>query len=729
MKKIIYRFLISILFIISITIIYLSIIGIETKRFNKQIISIIKNFDENLDVDLKKIKIILDPINLEIKAKTVGTKFEIGKNNIEIESIKTKLSINSFLQDNFSLKDLEISTKSIQIQNLISFARNFNNTPELFLLEKIFKKGYLISDINLEFDDNGKIKDNFKINGFIKDGNVKFSKNYELKKIDLEFYYTQDNLKLEDIKLSLNKNLLLSKNILIKKSNEIFKINGSIENKDISSKDELFKRLLENYFSNLKILNLKFNSKNNFSFEISKKLGIKDFKVKSEIEIDNIVFLNNLELKNFLPNIKKKIELNNHYLSVDFNKNNLLIEGNGNILLQDKIDKLNYRIKKGSNDQLNIEASLEIDQNPIFFNFLGYEKDKDFKSKFILKGIYLPNKKTKINFLSYSENKNYFDVKNLILDEKFKFKSFEKVNFNYLDKDLRENILSITKKKKFYYLKGPKFNANKLIENIIDDKKRNKSLDLNLDLKINIDTVFLDKEYLVQNLSGNLSFKNNQVHNGVLNANFSKNKKFKFTINSESNERVTTIFSGEAEPIIKRYKFIKGYKNGSLDFYSSKKNGISSSNLKLYDFKLKELPILTKILTLASLQGIADILSGEGITFDEFEMNFENSNNLVTIKEMYAIGPAISILMDGYVEKNKLVSLRGSLVPATTINKAIGNIPILGKILVGKKTGEGVFGVSFKIKGPPKNLETTVNPIKTLTPRFITRTLEKIKKN
>ena len=137
---------------------------------------------------------------------------------------------------------------------------------------------------------------------------------------------------------------------------------------------------------------------------------------------------------------------------------------------------------------------------------------------------------------------------------------------------------------------------------------------------------------------------------------------------------------------------------------------------------------MTKLLTLASLQGIADLLSGEGIGFDEFEMNFENQNNLTTINEIYAIGPAISILMEGYVEKNKLVSLRGTLVPATTINKAIGTIPVLGKILVGKKTGEGVFGVSFKIKGPPKDLETTVNPIKTLTPRFITRTLEKIKK-
>ena len=138
--------------------------------------------------------------------------------------------------------------------------------------------------------------------------------------------------------------------------------------------------------------------------------------------------------------------------------------------------------------------------------------------------------------------------------------------------------------------------------------------------------------------------------------------------------------------------------------------------------------MLTKLLTLASLQGIADLLSGEGIRFNEFEMNFSNKDNMMTIEEIYAIGPAISIMMNGYIEKDKVVSLRGTLVPATTINKTIGAIPLLGDILVGKKSGEGIFGVSFKIKGPPKKLETSVNPIKSLTPRFITRTLEKIKK-
>ena len=147
------------------------------------------------------------------------------------------------------------------------------------------------------------------------------------------------------------------------------------------------------------------------------------------------------------------------------------------------------------------------------------------------------------------------------------------------------------------------------------------------------------------------------------------------------------------------------------------------------NFKVKEVPIFAKLLSLASLQGIADLLTGEGIRFTDFEMKYSNEKDLTTIEEMYAIGPAVSILMDGYIQSEKLVSLRGTLVPATTINRSISSIPFLGKILIGDKTGEGVFGVSFKIKGPPKDLKTTVNPIKTLTPRFITRTLEKIKKN
>ena len=295
---------------------------------------------------------------------------------------------------------------------------------------------------------------------------------------------------------------------------------------------------------------------------------------------------------------------------------------------------------------------------------------------------------------------------------------------------IKKKYIRIIQKKNQFYLNGKSFNADYLIENLFNsDNKNTLNLNKNFDLNIDIKKIYLDKNYELNMLNGNFNFNNNKVEKANLEGSFSNKEKFKFTINTKDNNKVTTLFSDNAEPFLKKYKFIKGFKNGHLDFYSVNNGTRSISTLKIYDFNLKELPILTKILTLASLQGIADILSGEGITFNEFEMNFKSEKNGITIDEIYAIGPAISILMDGYYIEDELISLRGTLVPATTINKFVGSIPVLGKILVGNKTGEGVFGVSFKIKGSPKNPKTSVNPIKTLTPRFITRTLEKIKKN
>ena len=138
---------------------------------------------------------------------------------------------------------------------------------------------------------------------------------------------------------------------------------------------------------------------------------------------------------------------------------------------------------------------------------------------------------------------------------------------------------------------------------------------------------------------------------------------------------------------------------------------------------------MAKLLTLADLKGLTDSLKGEGITFDTLSIKYNTDPSTMTINEIFMIGPSISILIDGYIEKKSgLVSLRGTLVPAKTLNNLISKIPVVGEILVGKKIGEGIFGLSFKIKGMPDNLKTTVNPVKTLAPRFITRAVEAAKK-
>ena len=212
-----------------------------------------------------------------------------------------------------------------------------------------------------------------------------------------------------------------------------------------------------------------------------------------------------------------------------------------------------------------------------------------------------------------------------------------------------------------------------------------------------------------------------------LKGNYSENEIIEMSIYQVDDDKKTLqVISDRAKPFIKNFDFIKGFEGGKLEYESIISSEGSNSNLLLTDFKVSKVPVLAKLLTLASLQGIADTLSGEGIRFDSFEMKSNSEGNILNIDDALAMGPAVSILLNGYVDKGKVVSLRGTLVPATKLNSIIASIPIVGDILVGKKTGEGVVGVSFKMKGPPKDIKTTVNPIKTLTPRFIVRAVEKM---
>ena len=215
--KIFFKLFITILFLIFITLTYLSIFGIETDKFNSQITEKIKKFDKNLEVELKEIKLILDPFQFKLKAKTIGTNLINQSKKIEIENIKTQLSLKSLIEDKFSIENLEISSKSLELKNLISFLRSFQNTPELFIMVKAIKKGYLIADIKLEFDSNGNIKSNYEINGLVKDVELNVLKKYNLQKLDFIFDYSRNNFLAKDLNFKFDKIVFSSEKLSIKK--------------------------------------------------------------------------------------------------------------------------------------------------------------------------------------------------------------------------------------------------------------------------------------------------------------------------------------------------------------------------------------------------------------------------------------------------------------------------------------------------------------------------------
>ena len=733
-KKISITFLFIIILFIAF-LIYLSIYGIETTKFNSLIKNEIKSYNSKLDIKVKSVKLLLDLKKFSVNIKSLDPVIVYNNKNINLKQLSTIFSIDSYFNKNYGFKNLKISTKDTNIKDLIDIGKSIENSTQLFVISQIVKKGTLQTVIDLRFDENGQIKSDYKINGSAKDIELKLLKNQIIKNIDFDFNIKEKNYKFNNISFNYNKIKFLSDSILLKSNKDIYLIEGNLKNNEANLNSDILSIFFSNNSNNIVLKNTKFQTSNTFYIKLSNKFKVKDYKVKSELNLNEIKYnFKSKLIKKYVKNYKDFINIKNTILNIEYSKNNLEINGSSNYSINNFHDKLDFKITK-LKDNYNFDINIFLDKAEIDINSINYKKLENKKSSLNLVGKYNKDKNLFFKTINFKENKNKIELKGLKLkfNKGYKINEFKNITLNYLTDTGINNDIKIINKNKNYFISGSVFDSTNMLKDLTESKSKTDIFerfdDFNSLIKIKIEKVYLDKENFVNNLEGDFKIIKNKIVDSTLTSKFSKKEKLYFSIKStNNNEIITTLYSDRAVPFVRHYKFIKGFEEGVLDFQSIKKNNKSKSVLKIDNFKVKEVPILAKLLTLASLQGIADLLTGEGIRFTDFEMIYSNEDKLMTIDEIYAIGSAISIMVSGYIDDEKLVSLRGTLVPATTINRTISSIPLLGDILIGKKVGEGVFGVSFKIKGPPKDLKTSVNPIKTLTPRFITRTLEKIKK-
>ncbi len=426
MKNNILKYFILLLSVLVILTAYLSTVGIETDKFNDQIKKRILLINKKIDIDLKKIKFTLDPFKLKIYAKTVGTTVYFSKRPLALESIKIQVSLSSLIKNKISSSNIEIKTKSILLNDLIKFIRTTNNQPELFILEKIVKKGHVIIDMSLNIDENGKLKDDYKIEGLIKEASINFLNKANFKNINFNFNFQKDNYFFNEINFKAEEVKFISKKLIVKKKKNSFLIDAIIEN-DHSSLNSNILKILNLRFKNIIIDDAKFKTNNKFSLEIDEKFKVKNIILSSDINITQLKYKKLKIINNYFPEVNDLILLDNHKLNLNYKNNNLSIKGEGQIQLNtDKVDEIKYLINKKDKD-LSIDSELFL-KNIV----LGQQ---DFLKIFFpqtTKNIYLNNQKLKINF------------KNKILtfsgSGKFKIdKDFEEIDY-FIEK--KENKIS-----------------------------------------------------------------------------------------------------------------------------------------------------------------------------------------------------------------------------------------------------------------------------------------------
>ena len=479
--------------------------------------------------------------------------------------------------------------------------------------------------------------------------------------------------------------------------------------KDFKADGVLTKLLRKKIFYNLDLNseNMKFSlDKNSFSIEGNATLGETDVLLKGKKnyidlskfvskyslsgKIDENAIEKSFELK-ATPYIKGPIDFNASYFIFKDNKERIKTSNN----LKDvelKIPALNITKYKGT------EATADID-----FNF--------------------SNKKLKeIKIINYKqENK---EMKGLVkLSKEFK-------PYKSLELDLKNNgkktSIKIIKNKNLNTLdlKGDYLDFSETLkETLIEEQKEDSFLVKLQPVKINLEAkeILVGEEKSIYKVDAILKYENKLFKEAKVYSKLKDEKEFSLTISPKENSRELVINSNDAGLFLRTFSINKSGKEGEFvlhgEYDDTKETHPLTSSVTIRSMRLIKAPTLAKILNLASI-GIVSALSGEGILINKLKSEFVLEKGVLNLNKYEAYGPDVGFSNQGNIYlRKKEVDLEGAIIPMVTLNKIIGSIPVLGKILTNER--KGIWSFVYTIKGDLDEPEVRVNPIKTITPGFI----------
>ncbi len=745
--KIILKITSILIFVIFIIIALLSY-GISTDKFNNKIISQVEQKVPKSKLNFKDTSISLDLFSLAIKIKINEPKVKISNQSIQLDSFTIFTDLKSSINKKYLLKKIKITFAKNNVSKLkeISLINNF----KIFRNMK-FMDGTASGDLTIDQLQNEQYKTVFS--GELSDVVINIKDDLPfIKKINGKIKYSEAKVSFSDLSGNFGEFDLISREVsyffdkryLVGTINLKGRLNPSINIKKIVPKK----------------ISINFENFDNISgqFEIDANLKVnlnKDYTIKKDETTFNLITKKlKFSYKNFkkliFTNINSTINFNNYGKIIskgDFevnkkknkfeisrlnNKRPFKIKTSGIINLQEIFsDKIIFPIKDNMRyssetllnniEDFNTKLKFDLKNSKVDLPIFNYTKKKDDKSNFEF-SVVRTKKFIKFNKINFVSNNNKINVHYLLFDNNFFLKDLGNVNIYLSEK----NELKIYKKNNIYNIVGSSLDLSKYLS---QKKKKSKDFKLKIDgrLKIDLKKILIPGDFLID-YENSVKIKKGDIIKLDSFANFEDLTAFSHkVIKNKSGNKLLIINSDKAKPFLVTYHFLTGIEKGTLDVrreYLPNKSSITE--VKIENFYLKEMPVLTKILSVASLTGALDILEGKGIFFKEAYLKYVLIDDELRIIECYGTGPSLGFVLDGSIGKDDFASLSGSLAPANTINNIVREIPVVGKILTGKK-GDGIFGASFKIKGK-RNLKVEVNPIKTLTPRFIQRFLKVLKK-
>jgi len=724
MKKIIYYLILLLFFILISFTIIISTIGINTDRFNNLIIKRINQTNSNINLKLSTIKFKLDVKEISLFIETINPQINYRKIDVPAKKIKVYINFFSIIKSNPEIKKINLVFNQIDIVELKKISSTFKPSNFTSFINNKIKKGKFNTEIEIYLN-NDNLLDNFIARGSVTNFETEVINNIDLEKTSFSFFADKTDVLIKNFSSVAGPIKLEEGDIKLKLSPEIEIESNFKTTINYNKKLKKYTNFIKDLDFAKNITNLEADLNSSFFINLDNTYKVKKYNFKSK----GIIIKSNLDFKKPLRNSFLNDEINQLTLinseietNFSFKKNTTSISGK---YLLNGEDPLLFNLENIiDKDLLKLKLNTEYKQ-PLELEIINYKKPKKLTANLFL-NLEKQKNKIKINEMNLIEGNNLISVKGLKLNKE-KFLSFNKILVKTYDADKINNDFNISYGKKIS-IQGTHFDASNLPKFLKQKSKQNILSSVNKEIEVDFDNITAPLSKKLKNFKLIGKIQKGKFTKISSKGDFGNNNFLDITMKKDQNseKKYLEIFSDLPGPILSEYDFFKGLTGGKLLYSSIINEENYSSKLKIENFKVINAPGMIRLLSLADLSGLADLSEGEGLSFDTLEINMEKNKETLKLNEILALGPSISVLMEGYQNTN-ITSLRGTLVPAKTLNKVISKIPVIGDIIIPKEVGEGLFGISFKMKGPPGKIKTTINPIRTVTPRFIQKIIEKNK--
>ena len=244
-----------------------------------------------------------------------------------------------------------------------------------------------------------------------------------------------------------------------------------------------------------------------------------------------------------------------------------------------------------------------------------------------------------------------------------------------------------------------------------------------LTLDLDVESVVTAENRQLADVQARFTTNSEGRHTGFLVGTLTSGTDLHFSLEQREGKRLVTVRSADAGAAARTFNIYDNAVGGDLlmeaVLHDDRPGRPVTGTVRIDDYTVTDAPTLARLLTIATLTGIVDALRGDGISFSKFILPFSIEDGIVTIRDARTSGFSIGVNAEGTVDlETDEVDIRGTIVPAYSLNSLVGIIPVLGDLLSSGEGG-GLFAATYRVGGTTAEPAVSVNPLSILAPSFL----------